>query len=271
MAIFRASMTTFLLLLCGSVYGQHMHAVPHTSTHFDTIQHGNHTHTVPHTTTHVDHVWHNGPDYVPHTTTHIDQVWHNGHIDNVPHTTTHLDRVYPNVVSPTVIYPSQNTIYPSQSSIISSPLVQPSNVIPSSSSVISTPPPATLAPDYASGKVVVSGSTSTNVIPGSRRSVVILNPRETGGAIRYSLNKYEYTIRPGEAQTITLDRDWTIAFDNGLGKQVKYRLTEGKFQFSVSPETGWVFARASELSDAPPAPTLAPEAPVAIGNTIPGK
>ncbi len=44
---------------------QHVHSVPHTTTHFDTVRHGNHFHSVPHTTTHFDSTVHYGADYVP--------------------------------------------------------------------------------------------------------------------------------------------------------------------------------------------------------------
>ena len=54
-----------VVALAGSAHAQHLHSVPHTSTHFDTYRHGNHYHTVPHTTTHYHQYWHNGPDYLP--------------------------------------------------------------------------------------------------------------------------------------------------------------------------------------------------------------
>ena len=45
----------------------HFHNVPHTTTHLDYVRHGNHIDAVPHTTTYID--------AVPHTTTHV----HGGH------------------------------------------------------------------------------------------------------------------------------------------------------------------------------------------------
>jgi len=110
--------------------GQHVHSVPHTTTHYDTVRHGGHYHNVPHTTTHFDNVVHYGPDYIPHTTTHVDAVRHNGHVDYVPHTTTHLHPTYPG---------SGVLLNPGERIISSTP------VIPSSPMVITQPPPATLS------------------------------------------------------------------------------------------------------------------------------
>lgn len=243
---------------------QHMHSVPHTSTHFDTYQHGNHTHTVPHTTTHYDQVWHNGPDYVPHSTTHYDTYLHGNHTHTVPHTTTHLDPVYPSTYGSGVIYPSPTQV------------ITPSVVAPSVGGVVTAPPPATIGSSYSASKPVVNGTVSSNVIPGksslpagARRTIVITNPSDTGGDIRYSVNGFPFTITPGQSQTLNLDRDWTIKFDNGLGRQVSYRLTEGKYNFSVSEEKGWDVGRVVEETAAPAPP--GPVSEIASGNAIPKK
>lgn len=83
--------------------------------------------------------------------------------------------------------------------------------------------------------------TAQNAAPVARRggTAVLSNPRTNTGEIQYALNSFQYTIKPGEAQTIELDREWVIQFDNGLNKQVRYRLEDGKFEFVVSPATGW--------------------------------
>ncbi len=75
--------------------------------------------------------------------------------------------------------------------------------------------------------------------------IVLRNPSSSGGSIHYSLNQFQYEIKPGESQTIDQDRKWVLKFDNGLGQTVERTLEPGKFQFQVSPETGW------ELSQAP--------------------
>jgi hypothetical protein len=72
---------------------------------------------------------------------------------------------------------------------------------------------------------------------------VLTNPRENGGPIRYSLNEYSYTINPGESQTVEIDRNWVIRFENGLNRTVTYSLQEGTYDFTVSPQTGWDVAR----------------------------
>lgn len=70
-------------------------------------------------------------------------------------------------------------------------------------------------------------------------SFVLINPRDSGGPIRYSLNSYAYTINPGETQSVPLDRDWSITFDNGLNQTVTYRMEDGQYEFTVSPQSGW--------------------------------
>ncbi len=66
------------------------------------------------------------------------------------------------------------------------------------------------------------------------------NPRDSGGSVNYSLNEFQYTINPGEAQQIPSDRRWTLRFDNGLGKSVALQLNAGSsYDFSVSQQSGW--------------------------------
>lgn len=245
-------------------FGQHIHSVPHSSTHFHTYQHSNHGHTVPHTTTHVDQVWHNGLGYVPHASTHYDTHLHSNHTHAVPHTTTHLDPVYPSTYGSGVIYPSP------------SPLMVPSVVTPNVGGVVTAPPPATISSSYSASKPVVDASVASNVIPGksslpagARRTIVIANPSDSGGDIRYSVNGFPFTITPGQAQTLNLDREWTIKFDNGLGRQISYRLTEGKYNFSVSEDKGWDVGRVVEETAVPAPP--GPVSEIASSNAIPKK
>ncbi len=67
----------------------------------------------------------------------------------------------------------------------------------------------------------------------------IVNPKENAGSIRYQLNDIAYEMKPGESQTIGLDRDWVIKFDNGLEQQVMYRLNAGSYEFTVNADDGW--------------------------------
>ena len=87
-------------------------------------------------------------------------------------------------------------------------------------------------------------------------SFVLINPRDSGGPIRYSLNAHAYTIHPGETQTVPLDRDWSITFDNGLNKTVTYRMEDGQYEFTVSQQSGWdlVKSTAQVPANAMPAP-----------------
>jgi hypothetical protein len=91
---------------------------------------------------------------------------------------------------------------------------------------------------------VVAGNAVRNKIPvppaaGRGGAFVLTNPADSGGPIRYSLNSFDYTINPGESQTVPLDRDWVISFDNGMSKTVTYRMEDGLYEFTVSPQTGW--------------------------------
>ena len=246
---------------------QHVHTVPHTTTHVDSYQHGNHFHNVPHTTTHYDSVIHNGPDYVPHTTTHIDAVPHNGHIDYRPHTTTHLHPTYPST------YGSSNVIY-STPSFYSVPngYFSPS-IIQGSSGILSSSPPGTFGSTaIQANKIPIQGIGSANSIPqgiASGKTMKLTNPRTTGGDLSYTLNNVRYNIRPGESQTVNMDREWIIKFDNGIGKQIAYRLQDGMYEFSVSPERGWDVGKRVEADAlAPSLPSAAP--PALPTNIIPG-
>ena len=250
---FLTALTSLLVLATNGalVSAQHYHSVPHTTTHVDQVQHGNHVHNVPHTTTHYDSVPHYSPSYsVPHTTTHIDSVQHGNHFHNVPHTTTHYDSIYPSGISSSgVIYSTPN--------VIASPGIVLSNSIPSSSIAI----PST-STSIVSNKIPTTNGLS-NAIPG--RSFKLTNPRETQGSIGYTLNNNRYNINPGESQTVPLDREWILKFDNGLGKQVAYKLDVGTYEFSVSPDRGWDVGLRSEQS----APAPIASAPSLPSNSIP--
>lgn len=85
----------------------------------------------------------------------------------------------------------------------------------------------------------------------------IANPASAEGAIKYTINGYRYTMRPGETQTINADRSWTIRFDRGTGASVaRYALRSGNYTFGIS-ERGWeLFRGTATVSDAPDAPSL---------------
>lgn len=75
---------------------------------------------------------------------------------------------------------------------------------------------------------------------------------------------------PGESQTLSLDREWIIKFDNGLRRQVNYRLQEGRYKFTVDPQSGWDLARVEEERPSSPVMTEGPPSSFA-GNSILGK
>ncbi len=158
---------------------------------------------------------------------------------------------YPTYVTPSV---ATSTYYPSVSS--STPTV-----------VVSSPPPARVV----SNKVPIASP--SNPIPGRSTSggtVKLSNPLESGGSLSYSLNQHPYSIKPGESQTIKLTKEWTIKFDNGLSREVVYRLEDGQYKFTVNPQSGWDLAKIEE--EIPSAPvTMDGPPPSLVGNTIPGQ
>ena len=312
-----------------SANAQHMHVVPHTTTHYDTYRHGNHTHTVPHTTTHYDQVLPGSSNYVPHTTTHFDTYRHGNHTHTVPHTTTHLDPVYPSTYGAgyrtnygSVYVPSYGSNYglnyganygsnyglnygssyglnygsnyssnygSGYSSVYgsglnsginsgigyySTPAVGSTLTAPATSGVVTSAPSPALGTNYSASRPVISGgavasSIAPNTIPSkpatsastALKTIVLTNPSSTGGDVRYAVNEFTYNIGAGQSQTLKLDREWTIRFENGLGRQMSYRLSEGKYQFSVSPDKGWDVSRVEEgtVAPAPPAPVAEPK------------
>lgn len=245
-----------MFLASTPVYAQHGHAHAHSSTHYDAVGHGNHSHILPHTTTHYDQAYHHTSNYAPHVDTHYHQQYHNGHIDSYPHTTTHNHLAYPNTYGVGGGYYQSPLVYPA-------PLAQSSNAIPSQG-VVTAPPPSTIV----ANKIPVNGNGAAFGNMSGRRTIVLSNPRDNGGEVSYTVNSYSYTIRPGESQTLALDRDWVIKFDNGMGKQIAYRLGEGKYEFAVSPERGWDVARRPEMAPAPRSPLIVNEPPPSTVNFV---
>ncbi len=166
-------------------------------------------------------------------------------------------------------YPSNNLFvtpsYPSPqyypNTIVTAPPI-------SSSNVISSPPSGALgSPIHSANKLPFPGT--ANALPGSNRGgqVVIANPRDSGGSIRYSLNNFEYSINPGESQRLNLDRDWIISFDNGMNRQVKYRLADGRYEFTADQQTGWNLVKRE--AERPSAPVIEAPPVAASSNPLP--
>lgn len=103
------------------------------------------------------------------------------------------------------------------------------------------------------------GSTTMNPMYG--QPIRITHPSGSTAPINYSLNGFQYTIRPGESQTLVNDRLWTIQFDRGgeFGR-ARYSLSPGQFEFTVSA-AGWDFVQrpgaldAYSTNGAPPPPS----------------
>jgi hypothetical protein len=86
-------------------------------------------------------------------------------------------------------------------------------------------------------------ATDAAPVAGDAGAFTLTNPQHTGRSIRYWLNQFSYIIRPGESQTVALDRDWVITFDNGFNRTLKYRMQPGRYEFTVSSQAGWNVVR----------------------------
>jgi hypothetical protein len=125
----------------------------------------------------------------------------------------------PVVIAPAPVqrhYHHTHVVTPSYSQAVSSPAYSSTTTIQSS-----VPQNVAKPKTYSGGPIVIS------------------NPADSGQALSYLLNGYEYTIQPGHEQKFNEDRDWSISFGSGgsLGN-VQYTLHEGNYQFSSTKE-GW--------------------------------
>ncbi|MGE5755148.1 MAG: hypothetical protein ACM35G_05455, partial [Planctomycetaceae bacterium] len=69
--------------------------------------------------------------------------------------------------------------------------------------------------------------------------VVVVNPKESGGAIKYTVANYPYEMKAGQSQSLAGGQSWVIEFDRGQGQeQARYTLTEGAYEFFVG-DRGW--------------------------------
>jgi len=74
---------------------------------------------------------------------------------------------------------------------------------------------------------------------GASLPIKIMSPEDAGAPIAYSVNEFEYTIEPGESQTLINDREWVIEFDRGgdFGT-ARYTLYPGTYEFALA-KNGW--------------------------------
>jgi hypothetical protein len=69
--------------------------------------------------------------------------------------------------------------------------------------------------------------------------IKIISPDDAGTALTYSLNEYEYEIKPGESQTLANNRPWVITFDRGGDYgTAQYSLSSGTYTFALTKK-GW--------------------------------
>ena len=176
-----------------------------------------------------------------------------------------------NYISPSVGYYDQYPILPAGSDV---PIIYNDLTgTPLGTGVLPAPIPARIASESGAA----AGSPPRNSLParsvvslgapdiGQPGKAVLFNPAESGGSVQYLLNGMPYTIRPGEAQPIDLDRNWTLEFDRGLNNETaRYSLNEGIHKFKVGRK-GWevVQATPNKTAETRKQPTLpAPPVPV---------
>jgi hypothetical protein len=69
--------------------------------------------------------------------------------------------------------------------------------------------------------------------------IKIVCPDDAGTSLKYSLNEYDYEIKPGESQTLVNNRRWVITFDRGgeFGT-AQYSMSAGIYTFALTAK-GW--------------------------------
>lgn len=171
-------------------------------------------------------------DYVPHTQTHYHYVPHDGHYHVVPHTTTHYDGVWHDTSG----WNSGYGGYYGNGAVPYRPYqpYQPYGGMTQQPTVITNQIPTTPSPNVVPSTTSAAGST-----------VQIVNPAKNAGTVNYSINASAYSTKPGDTQTLNGTQPLTISFDNGRGRQLRYRLDGGTYEFRVDETNGWslVFLR----------------------------
>jgi hypothetical protein len=76
--------------------------------------------------------------------------------------------------------------------------------------------------------------------------LVLVNPSDSGGEVRYLLNEYSFMMPPGHSQRLAADRDWQIRFHRGGGfADAELVLRSGVYEFRAD-EGGWKLQSADE-------------------------
>jgi len=95
--------------------------------------------------------------------------------------------------------------------------------------------------------------------------IKIVNPADSETPLTYAVNDFEYTINPGESQTLANDREWIISFDRGgdFGT-ARQTLMPGTHAF-VATAAGW------EVRHTTDAESIAPPLKPATKNPLPAR
>lgn len=75
--------------------------------------------------------------------------------------------------------------------------------------------------------------------------IVISSPATNSEPVEYSLNGFRFTIKPGQSQRFTHDRDWIVDFDRGGGQGAQYSLKSATYKFKKT-DRGWELFEQSE-------------------------
>ncbi len=73
----------------------------------------------------------------------------------------------------------------------------------------------------------------------SRAGVLLVNPKDSGGNLKYGLNGNYYMMEPGMSQRLPSGR-WLIEYDRGgTYGPAAFDLTDGTYYFTPTPDKGW--------------------------------
>jgi hypothetical protein len=202
---------------------QHVHSIPHTTTHYDTVRHGHHYHVVPHTTTHYHNVLHYGPDYPAYSN-------------------------YSTYPAYTPI-PSYST-YPNYSPVpIAGTAVSAGAAIVNNSPVVTVASQPFIAPAFSSP----TRALKPNVLPYQGPGVKIILPKDVGGEINYLIDDVqEAKIKSGQQNVLAKKGLYEIRFSRGENEQGRdfgnahYTISEGTYRFAVA-KNGWELYREPDI------------------------
>ncbi len=236
-------------------YAQHVHQVPHTTTHIDSVRHGNHYHNVPHTTTHYDSVVHqnvpHGHDAAGHLTDsyghHINgDGYHTGSIGVYENGSTSFSSNSGN-------YRQSSVVYSTPTAVIGGPPLMSGERIFSSTPVITQSTPIVTQSSQMLAQPTIVRSLKPNLIPYRGRGVTIVMSKEFDAEVNYLIdNIQDAIIRAGEEQRLSSKGAFEIKFSRGESSegqdfgQAHYQLTEGVYRFAVT-EKGWDLQRQADI------------------------